>query len=38
MKNIKLILEVVYFILVGLPIMLGFYIVNEIYFIFKRKL
>lgn len=38
MKNIKFILEVLYFIFVALPIMLSFYIANEIYFIFKRKL
>ena len=38
MRNIKLILEVLYFVLVALPIMLVFYVVNELYFIVKRRL
>ena len=38
MKNIKFILELLYFLLVALPIMLVFYILNEIYFIVKRRL
>lgn len=37
MKNIKFILEVIYFIIIALPIMLVFYVTNEIYFLFKRK-
>ena len=38
MKNIKFILELLYFVIVALPIMLVFYVVNEIYFIVKRRL
>ena len=37
MKNIKFILEVIYFIIIALPIMLVLYVTNEIYFLFKRK-
>lgn len=38
MKNIKFILEVLYFVVVALPIMLVFYLANEIYFILKRRI
>ncbi len=38
MKNIYLILEIIYFVLIALPIMIAFYLANEIMWLIKRKL
>lgn len=37
-KNLELIIQVIFFFIIALPVGICFYIANEIYFLFKRKL
>lgn len=36
MKSLKLIIEIMYFMIIAVPIFILFYIVNETYWFFKR--
>ena len=38
MKNIYFLLEILYFVFIALPIMIAFYLANEIMWLIKRKL
>jgi hypothetical protein len=35
-KNIKLIIELVFFFFISIPVAICFYLANEIFFIFKK--